>query len=166
MIKRILGIMSGTSLDGLDLALVKFVYNSDSYNYSIIKTLTIPYSADLSQKIRNAQHSNALEFVKLNDYFGEFIANQVNKHFKDYQIDLIASHGHTIFHYPEKRINFQIGDGSRISAITGIPTICDFRSIDIAINGQGAPLVPVGEKYLFPDYKAFLNIGGFTMKNQ
>lgn len=162
MILNVLGIMSGTSLDGLDLALVRFDFTSDNYKYSIIKALTVPYANDLRKKLKNSQFSTAYELVALHNYFGEFIANQLIENFKGFKIDLIASHGHTIFHYPDKRINFQIGDGARISAITGIPTVCDFRSTDIALGGQGAPLVPVGEKYLFPNFNAFLNIGGFS----
>lgn len=162
MILNVLGIMSGTSLDGLDLALVSFDFDADICNYLIMKALTVTYPDEISNKIRNAQYSSAFEFVSLHNHFGEFIANQIIENFKGFKIDLIASHGHTIFHYPDKRINFQIGDGARISAITGIPTVCDFRSTDIALNGQGAPLVPVGEKYLFPDFNAFINIGGFS----
>ncbi|MBN2662261.1 MAG: anhydro-N-acetylmuramic acid kinase [Bacteroidales bacterium] len=161
MIYNVLGLMSGTSLDGLDLALCKFD-SKDFKNFSVIKTITAEFPEDLSSQVKNALMLSAIEFVELHKNFGEFIAAQINKFLSTYKIDFVASHGHTVVHFPFKNVNFQIGDGATISSLTGLPVVCDFRSNDIALGGQGAPLVPAGEKYLFSDYDTFLNIGGFS----
>ncbi len=162
VIYRVLGVMSGTSLDGLDLALCEFSQKENGFDYKIIKAITVPYSDEIENRLRNATSLNVLEFVKLHSDYGKFIAEKINENFSDYRIDYISSHGHTVLHYPEKDLNFQLGDGARIAANTGITTVCDFRSTDIALGGQGAPLVPGGEKLLFPDYDVFLNLGGFS----
>ncbi len=162
VIYRVLGVMSGTSLDGLDLALCEFSQQKNGFNYNIIKAITVSYPETIENRLRNATSLKVFDFVKLHSDFGKFIAEKINENFSDYSIDYIASHGHTVLHYPEKDVNFQIGDGARIATNTGIAVVCDFRSNDIALGGQGAPLVPGGEKFLFPDYNVFLNLGGFS----
>jgi anhydro-N-acetylmuramic acid kinase len=159
---RVLGLMSGTSLDGLDMVLCDFVKTSDKWNFDIKKAITIEYPEYLAERIKNALFFSVVEFVELDKTYGRYIANSINEHFKNEKIDFISSHGHTVIHFPDKNINFQIGDGATISAITGLPVVCDFRSIDIALGGQGAPLVPAAEKILFPEFDSFLNIGGFS----
>jgi anhydro-N-acetylmuramic acid kinase len=96
--------------------------------------------------------------------YGKYIAELVNNFISEYNLkpDLIASHGHTIFHQPSLGLCFQLGDGAVIAAETGINTVCDFRSMDIAVGGQGAPLVPVGDEYLFKDFDFCLNLGGIA----
>ncbi len=161
MTLNIIGIMSGTSLDGLDIALCEF----DDKNYAefkVIKAKTYEIPANLKAQIRNVLNLSVIEFVGLHKKFGEFIGLTVNKFLEGQQADLIASHGQTVVHLPEQKLNFQIGAGSTIAVLTGIPAVCDFRSNDIDLGGQGAPLVPVGEKFLFPDFDGFLNIGGFS----
>jgi len=161
MIFNVLGLMSGTSLDGLDMALCSFD-DLNFKNFNVIKTKTVEYPKNLVQKIKNSLNFSTIEFVEHHKRLGEFFAEQINTFFRDDKIDFIASHGHTIVHFPDKNINFQVGDGATISSLTELPVICDFRSNDIALGGQGAPLVPAGEKYLFSEYDTFLNIGGFS----
>ena len=153
--------MSGTSLDGLDMALCSF--DSDNFNnFSVLRTNTVNFPEDLVVKIKNVLSLTAIEFVELHKKFGEFTAAQINRFLLTDKVNFIASHGHTVIHFPFKNTNFQLGDGATISSLTGLPVVCDFRSNDIALGGQGAPLVPVGEKYLFSEYDTFLNIGGFS----
>ncbi len=161
-----LGIMSGTSLDGLDLALCRFWQESDktkNWDFEILSAITVAYPKDLTAQLRNAQNGSALELITLHKHYGKFIAQKVNDFLVGKPRPLfIASHGHTIFHYPEQGINFQLGDGAVVAALTGLAVVCDFRSQDIALAGQGAPLVPVGDIYLFGEYDLLLNLGGFS----
>ncbi len=107
-----------------------------------------------------AMQGSALDMARLHRDLGDLIGAACNDLLAGRNVDLIASHGHTLFHKPEEGLTNQIGCGARIAAATGITTVCDFRSMDMALGGQGAPLVPLGEKLLFPEHKAFLNIGG------
>ena len=161
-----IGVMSGTSLDGLDIAYCHFVREDHrKWSFKISDAITVKYPKDLAKRLRSAKHTNALELIRLHKEYGAFIAQNILKFLQTKNLpkpELIASHGHTIFHYPEAGINFQIGDGAVISAITGITTISDFRSQDIALGGQGAPLVPMGDKLLFSQYDLLLNLGGFS----
>lgn len=155
--------MSGTSMDGLDIVACKFTYDTN-WTFEIIKSNTVSYSHKWLTKLSNAVNLNALEFVLLNNEFGRYIGKRVNRFCSDLSEmpQLICSHGHTIFHQPEQKLTFQIGNGAEIAAITGIPTVCDFRSLDIALGGQGAPLVPLGDELLFENYDFCLNIGGIA----
>ena len=113
----------------------------------------------------NSLHKRDEKFIKkINIEYGKLIGNQINKFIKDNNsdIDFIASHGHTIFHQPEKKITLQIGDGQTIANTTNLKTISNFRKLDVELNGQGAPLVPIGDLFLFNEYKYCLNLGGFS----
>ncbi len=158
-----IGIMSGTSLDGLDLVWVQFEFNK-VWKFEIKNANTINYDSEIRTNLLNATHLSGLDLLKLSKDFGRFIGKNSNDFIKgiDCKIDFIASHGHTVFHQPEKRITLQIGDGNEIATSTGLQTICDFRSLDVALGGQGAPLVPIGDRLLFADYDFCLNIGGFA----
>lgn len=157
---RVLGIMSGTSLDGLDLALCALRRRSGRWSFRIERARTIPYSAGTRARLLDVMKGSAFELAQLDADLGEFIGRTSKRFLRGERINLIASHGHTIFHQPKLGFSTQIGSGARIAAITGITTVCDFRSADIAHGGQGAPLVPMGERLLFPQHRAFLNIGG------
>lgn len=162
---RVIGLMSGTSTDGLDLAYCEFKSTtSRSYSYSLLKTRFIPYSSELKEKLINAIHFNALDLLILNVEFGQIMANEVKQFIAEYKlkVDLIASHGHTVFHQPKSGISFQIGDGQSIANICEIPVIANFRTKDVLLGGQGAPLVPLGDELLFADFEACLNLGGFA----
>lgn len=161
----VIGVMSGTSLDGVDIAFCKFEFISQKWNYKIIKAETIPYTKNWRDKLQSANELNAFPFIELHKNYGHFLGKSINEFIKKTdikKIDFISSHGHTIFHQPEKNITFQIGDGSVIAATTKITTISDFRSLDVALGGQGAPLVPVGDNLLFSEYDYCLNLGGFA----
>jgi len=159
-----LGMMSGTSLDGLDLAIVEFEQQNSKWKFNILKATTIAYSEELKQQLDTAQKWNAEEFLKLHDHYGRFLGEEARKFIASSMInvDVIASHGHTIFHQPENHFTFQIGNAAHIAAITGTTTVADFRTLDVALGGQGAPLVPIGDTLLFPEHAICLNLGGFA----
>lgn len=165
MTYRAIGLMSGTSLDGLDICFAEFTKTSYSYQYKILKAETLPYSAIWEQKLRNAVHLSAEDLLELNADYGFYLGEQVKTFITKHQIsnaDLIASHGHTVFHQPHRKFTLQIGDGRAIKLINQIPVIYDFRSQDVLMGGNGAPLVPIGDEILFSDYDACLNLGGFA----
>jgi len=159
-----LGMMSGTSLDGLDLAIVEFEQQASKWKFNMQEATTIAYSPELKQQLDTAQQWNAEEFLKLHDRYGRFLGEEARKFIASStnKVDVIASHGHTIFHQPENHFTFQIGNAAHIAAITGITTVADFRTLDVALGGQGAPLVPIGDRLLFAEYGICLNLGGFA----
>ncbi len=156
-----IGCMSGTSLDGLDLAACRFTWDQ-SWNYEILKVVTIPYSHKWVNKLSAAAGLNALDFALLNNEYGKFIGKQVAEFCTDLseKPNLVSSHGHTIFHQPQNKLTLQLGNGAFVAAFSGLPTACDFRSLDIAMKGQGAPLVPIGDELLFGEYDFCMNLGG------
>ncbi len=160
---RIIGLMSGTSLDGLDIAFCKFQNKNGVWNYDIEVADTVEYDSNWKNNLIRANELSAEAFLLLHNSYGEYIGDEINKFIKKHDLkpDIIASHGHTIFHQPEKKFTFQIGNGASIFAKTNITTIYDFRTLDVALGGQGAPLVPIGDKLLFSDYNYCLNLGGF-----
>lgn len=160
-----IGLMSGTSVDGLDVCCASFDCKGGKWSFSIDCAREYEYPEDLRKKLRtDVQKMSALEFVTFHSAYGRFLGQRVNEFMAEFGVrpDIIASHGSTVFHEPEKKVMFQIGDGAAIAAETGIPTVSDFRRLDIMLGGQGAPLVPVGDNLLFGDYDYCLNIGGFS----
>jgi anhydro-N-acetylmuramic acid kinase len=166
MIYRVIGLMSGSSLDGLDIAFVELHENAGKWQYEIKAAETYPYSEEWIKKLRGAVNYNALDYQLLHTAYGHYIGEQVNtfiaSHQLQYQVQLIASHGHTTFHVPSKKMTGQLGDGASIAAETGINVVSDLRAMDMALGGQGAPIVPIGEKLLFGNYTFFLNLGGIA----
>ena len=166
MIYNVIGLMSGSSLDGLDIAYVEFSEKAGEWNYEIKCAGCIGYDEKWTQKLKDAVHLSAKEYQLLHTDYGRYSGEMVNEFIEKFQlehkINLIASHGHTTFHFPEKRMTHQLGDGAAIAAQTQLPVVSDLRSMDIAFGGQGAPIVPLGEKLLFGDYDYFLNIGGIA----
>ena len=161
---NILGIMSGTSLDGLDLALCSFEAKGEFWTYRILYTGTVPYDSGWTGRLGTAPHLSGLELQMLDREYGEFIAGHALSAVASCGIEtgLIASHGHTVFHQPESAFTCQIGNPQVIAASTGIRTIGNFRELDMLHGGQGAPLVPVGDEFLFGEYDYCLNLGGFA----
>lgn len=158
-----IGVMSGTSLDGIDLAWCTFERTGNGWRHRIERACTIPYESAMREKLANATELSALEYAQLDVDLGALIARHINEWLGDAEKpDFIASHGHTIFHQPNKGLTTQIGSGAVIAAHTGITTVCDFRTMDVALGGQGAPLVPIGDELLFGQYDACLNLGGFS----
>lgn len=167
---RVIGLMSGTSLDGLDICYVNFQYDpsgnngTGKWNYQIIKAEDEGYSDELKEKLGNAQNMTALEFAQLHSDYGLYLGERVKAFMErnNAQPHIIASHGQTVFHQPSIRFTSQIGSGAGIAAETGVDCVCDFRTTDVALYGQGAPLVPIGDRNLFSDYDYCLNMGGFS----
>lgn len=165
---QIIGLMSGTSKDGLDIAHVSFVNTNGNYTFQLHHYETIPYTSPLLSSLNEIETLSARTIFHLDKQIGQFYAQCVNDFIKKFNIDknnidAIASHGQTIFHQPEKGFSTQIGCGTTLAFETGIKVINDFRNKDILAGGQGAPLVPLGDNYLFANKAAsFLNIGGFV----
>lgn len=165
----LLGAMSGTSMDGLDLALCTFQsLENETYTHTVLAAKTYEYPLELLSKLRRSNEMSALELVQLDKELGAFFADRmlefVKTHQQDWdQIDAIASHGHTVHHQPEQGFTVQIGCGETIAFKTGKRVINDFRQKDVIAGGQGAPLVPIGDQLLYQSRaEAFLNLGGFA----
>lgn len=166
MVYRVVGLMSGSSLDGLDIAYVHLHETAGKWSYEIIRADCYEYTEEWASRLDNAIRLNARDYLLLHTAYGEYIGELVNRFIADnglqYQVQLIASHGHTTFHLPAQKMTGQLGDGAAIAAVTGINTVTDLRAMDIALGGQGAPIVPIGEKILLGDYDFFLNLGGIA----
>lgn len=161
---HVIGVMSGTSMDGLDVAYCSFE-KKKKWKFSILKGRTYPYSTSWKGKLSSAHTLEGESLMELHAAYGRYIGDTCRKFVQRYKVgrvDFIASHGHTVFHQPERRFTFQLGEGSSIHAASGLPVICDFRTLDVALGGQGAPLVPVGDKLLFSEYGVCLNLGGIA----
>lgn len=158
------GLMSGTSLDGLDMVYVEFQHKGETWDYTLGPCQTLPYSSDLVYKLENAHLLDGKNLISWHLEYGKILGKMADHFIKTHQLapNGIASHGHTIFHQPSEGISFQLGHGAAIHAITGIKTISDFRTLDVMLGGQGAPLVPVGDRMLFSNYDACLNLGGIS----
>ena len=162
---KVLGIMSGTSLDGIDCAVVEFSFEDNQWNYEILKGETITYDNEWVMQLQNAMHLSETDLHLLNIEYTYFLGELLNKFIVDHHInnlDFIASHGHTVLHQPKKGITLQIGNLPLITDMISIPFVCDFRVQDVLLGGQGAPLVPIGDRLLFADYDYCLNLGGFS----
>tara|TARA_Y100000589_G_scaffold48795_1_gene40754 strand:- start:6883 stop:7944 length:1062 start_codon:yes stop_codon:yes gene_type:complete len=160
---KIIGVMSGTSLDGIDIA--KCIFDkSKGWNYKIEKAVTVKYSSKWKSILNNLHLKSKKEIYDTDIKYAKLIGDEINNFLKNDKsdIDFISSHGHTIFHEPQKKVTLQIGNGQIIANTTKIKTISNFRKLDIDLGGQGAPLVPIGDYYLYKDYKYCLNIGGFA----
>ncbi|MFZ4413186.1 MAG: anhydro-N-acetylmuramic acid kinase [Bacteroidales bacterium] len=161
---KAIGLMSGTSLDGLDIAYCSFINEENKWSFKIEKANCIPYTPEWIQKLSNADQLSTIEYLNLHNEYGYFLGKEckefIEKH--NIKVDFIASHGHTVFHQPFKHITAQIGSGECIAAASGQNVISDFRAMDIALGGQGAPLVPIGDSLLFVDYDYCINMGGFA----
>jgi len=160
----IIGLMSGTSLDGLDIAHCSFENKDGKYSYQINAAETISFPDSLLWKIKNAQLLSGRDLMQLDAELGIYFGEKTNEFLCQNKLraNYIASHGQTIFHEPANGFTTQIGHGAHIYAQTQIPTICDFRSLDVALGGNGAPLVPIGDLLLFNEFDFCLNLGGFA----
>lgn len=172
----VVGLMSGTSLDGLDMACCSIgprpqavgaagrVYGSEGLFCAVLAAETVPYPASWSRRLRQLPSTSALDYaladVELGHYMGQQVRAFVER--RGLHPDLVASHGHTVFHQPQRGLTTQIACGDAIAAETGLPTVFNFRRLDVALGGQGAPLVPVGDRLLFGAYDVCLNLGGFA----
>lgn len=166
MVYKVIGIMSGSSLDGLDIVFAELQENAGRWKYEIKHASCISYDTLWEQKLRGAVNLSAKDYLLLHTDYGQFIGQKINEFVDEkklhHQVNLISSHGHTTFHLPSKKMTHQLGEGAAIAAETKLPVVSDLRSMDVAFGGQGAPIVPLGEKLLFDGYKYFLNIGGIA----
>ncbi len=166
MVYRVIGLMSGSALDGLDIAFVEFQETSGKWSYTLRNQVCYSYSDEWANRLRNATSLSALDYQLLDVEYGKYVGELVNRfiaeHSLQYQVQLIASHGHTTFHLPQQRMTAQLGNGAAIAVATGINVVSDLRAIDVALGGQGAPIVPIGEQLLLSEYQMFLNLGGIA----
>lgn len=166
MVYRAIGLMSGSSLDGLDIAFAEFQENGGKWSYEILQANCYAYPDEWIARLKNATALTALDYQLLHVDYGHYLGQQVNKFIEEnqlqYKVALVASHGHTTFHLPGKKMTAQLGDGAAIAAETQLPVVTDLRALDVALGGQGAPIVPIGEKLLLGDYDFFLNLGGIA----
>ncbi|MDH5474814.1 MAG: anhydro-N-acetylmuramic acid kinase [Cyclobacteriaceae bacterium] len=161
---KVIGIMSGTSLDGLDIAFCEFKKKEGQWSFKLNASKSIIYKKPLMQVLKNSIQLPALELLLLNNEYGQWLGEQVKTFVVENNIkaDFVSSHGHTVFHQPEKGITYQIGAGQEIANSSGMMVINDFRTLDVSLDGQGAPLVPIGDKHLFSEYDFCLNLGGIS----
>lgn len=164
MTSNIIGIMSGSSLDGLDMALCRFEEIDSHMEWSIVASKTISFPPFISEALRSAPSLGGWDLMHLDSRFGRFIGKETKAWMNTHSLnaELIASHGHTVFHEPLKGFTLQIGCGANIAFASEIDTITSFRSADVAAGGQGAPFAPIADKALFPGYQAYLNLGGIA----
>ncbi|RUA18375.1 MAG: anhydro-N-acetylmuramic acid kinase [Flavobacteriia bacterium] len=161
---NVLGLMSGTSLDGLDMALCHIWQENGHWNYSIKHTKDVSYTDKMRERLKNAIYLSEKDHTQLHRDYGIWLGEQAKTFIKeiDGDVDFIASHGHTSHHRPHDGITFQLGDGQLLANTSGKKVVCDFRTKDVSLKGQGAPLVPIGDKLLFHEYDFCLNLGGIS----
>ena len=162
---KVLALMSGTSLDGLDLAYCEFVKKGQRWQFNTHASQTVMYSSGWHRKLSTAHQLSGEKLLQLDLEYGTYLGEACKNFIKRKaisEIDFVASHGHTVFHQPKRKFTFQLGDGVALCKASGLPVICDFRSLDVLKGGQGAPLVPVGDHFLFSTFDICLNIGGIA----
>jgi anhydro-N-acetylmuramic acid kinase len=161
----VIGVMSGTSIDGVDLAHCQFSFDTNKWTFEIKAATTYPYSSAWGEKLQMAHQQSMESLNLLNEDYTILLADYIGRFLREHElppIDFIASHGHTVLHQPERQLTYQIGNLPKLAELTGHKVICDFRVEDVALGGQGAPLVPLGDRLLFGDYEACINLGGFA----
>jgi len=163
---HVLGVMSGTSLDGIDIAEIWFRLSSDgSWSYTLGKAETIAYDDDMKANLKQAINWERKAIDIFNKTYTQYLADKISSFINRHEInklDAVCSHGHTILHQPEQGFTLQIGNLPKISEIIKQNVVCDFRIQDVALGGQGAPLVPIGDQLLFNEYDYCVNLGGFA----
>src|SRR6478609_11609944 len=161
----VIGVMSGTSLDGVDLSHIKFTVNNHKWSFEILESETIGYSKKWIEELKLAVTYSETELQNLNKEYTILLATIISDFIKKHEIenlDAVCSHGHTILHQPQNGFTLQIGNLPEIAKLTQQTVVCDFRVQDVELGGQGAPLVPIGDRILFTDYDYCLNLGGFS----
>lgn len=160
---QIIGLMSGTSGDGLDLAYCEF-QKQENWSFEILESSTIPFPEKLGHQLMHSHLLSALELAILDVDFGKWMGEQVKDFCEDREIKPLAvcAHGHTVYHQPEKGLSLQIGNGWALHLASGLQVINDFRMLDVSLGGQGAPLVPIGDQLLFPQIDYCINLGGIA----
>lgn len=166
MVYKVIGLMSGSSLDGLDIAYVHLQETGGKWSFEIVHADCYPYPPEWISRLFQSTSLSARDYLQLHIDYGHYTGQSVNRFIDAYdlhhKVDLVSSHGHTSFHFPGSRLTAQLGDGAAIAAETALAVVSDLRAIDLALSGQGAPLVPVGEKLLLGQYPYLLNLGGIA----
>jgi anhydro-N-acetylmuramic acid kinase len=159
-----IGLMSGTSLDGIDLAYCEFTEDDDRWRFELLVAETIGYDEQWYARLRCLDEQDARTYARTHVYYGHLLGRTLRDFIDRNELrpQFVASHGQTIFHQPEKNFTAQIGDGETMAMYLPCPLVTNFRNKDVAMGGQGAPLVPFGERFLFPEHKLFLNLGGIA----
>ena len=160
-----IGVMSGTSLDGVDLAHIVFTVKNNKWEFQILESETISYTTDWLNKLKIAVDFSEGQLEKLNQDYTQHLASIILSFIEKYEIkdlDAVCSHGHTILHQPQNGFTLQIGNLPEIAALLNQTVVCDFRVQDVQLGGQGAPLVPIGDRILFSEYDYCMNLGGFS----
>jgi len=161
---NIIGVMSGTSLDGIDLAYVNIILGKE-ISATILVAETVPYTAHWKSTLQKAHTLSKAELSHLDEEYTQHLAKVINSFKQKHKIenlDAVCSHGHTILHQPDKGFTLQIGNLTSLATLINTRVVCDFRVQDVALGGQGAPLVPIGDRLLFSNYDYCLNLGGFA----
>ncbi len=163
---HVIGVMSGTSLDGIDLVQLKFqISDKGLWSYKILKSETLPYSKLLKNNLQEAISYSKEKITAFDVSYSKYLADVISEFIKKHNIknlDGVCSHGHTIWHQPENGLTLQIGNLPILAKLINEKVICDFRVQDVDLGGNGAPLVPIGDRLLFPEYDYCLNLGGFA----
>ena len=162
---KVIGVMSGTSLDGVDLAHIYLTLHNNKWTFKIIESETVGYSQKWITKLKSAIDYSEIALKKLNEEYTKLLSTMITGFIEKHKIenlDAVCSHGHTILHQPEKGVTLQIGNLPEISSLTNQTVVCDFRAQDVQLGGQGAPLVPIGDQLLFSEYDYCMNLGGFS----
>lgn len=161
---NLIGVMSGTSLDGVDLAFAK-ISTKPQYTAEIVTAITVPYTEEWEQKLKAGIHQSPEQLALLDEDYTDYLGQCISQFIDDNNIehlDVVCSHGHTILHQPEAGITLQIGNLPKLATAINQTVVCNFRVQDVAMGGQGAPLVPIGDQLLFSKYAYCLNLGGFA----
>lgn len=166
MVYNVIGLMSGSSLDGLDICYAQYEEVRGKWSAQILQAECIPYTEEWQRNLSFASQQNVPQFLRLHTaygrYIGETVQSFIDKYELSHKVHFVVSHGHTVWHEPQAYTTFQLGDGASIAAVLGLPVINDLRAMDVALGGQGAPIVPIGDKMLFGDYDILLNVGGIA----
>jgi anhydro-N-acetylmuramic acid kinase len=172
MVYKVIGLMSGSSLDGLDIAYVHLQERlatrqaPKGWDFELVKADCYPYSDDWRSRLGTARGLSALDYQLLHVEYGRYLGEQVLRFVREngleYQVQLVVSHGHTVFHEVSRHMTAQLGDGAALAATARVNVVSDLRAMDVALGGQGAPIVPIGEMLLLQEYTLFLNLGGIA----
>ena len=161
---NVIGVMSGTSLDGIDLVYANFQFDR-KWSYKIIFSETVNYNSKWADTLKNLIGLSLEKLIEIDKEYTVYLANRISEFITTYKIiniDAICSHGHTALHQPDEKLTYQIGNLPNIATILKHKVVCDFRIQDVQLYGQGAPLVPIGDDLLFSEYDYCLNLGGFA----
>lgn len=163
---KVIGLMTGSSLDGVDVAYCHLEDNNGKWNYKIEIAECVPMPPKWKARILSLVLQNAVTYLRTDSHFGHYLGEVVAKFIEDHQldgkVDFVASHGQTVFHQPENQMTSQIGDGGAIVSHCNLPVVCNFRTQDVAYGGQGTPIAPIADKLFFGDFRFCLNLGGIA----